>query len=93
MKTKIKSQLRKVQDWFQTPSLKFKAFYWKVATQLQKKEFWSYYHLAKVQLQQQNWQEAELSFRHCLSLDNTLALAHHELADVLQQQAKFEEAA
>jgi tetratricopeptide (TPR) repeat protein len=93
MKAQIKSQLRRSRTWLTARPLQLQSFYWRGLTRIQPRNPWPYYHLAKAQLQQQNWSEAEALFRRCLALDKTIALAHHELGDVLQQQGKFEAAA
>lgn len=93
MKAKIKSKLRWSRTWLITRPLQFESVYRRFLTQIQPQNPWHHYHLAKLQLQQQHWSEAEASFRRCLALDKTIALAHHELGDVLQQQGQFEAAA
>lgn len=92
MKYIVKLQFKRSKDWLQSGLRRLKSFYLHILTRLPQNNPWSYYHLAKAHLQDKNWQEAETLFRKCLKLDNTIALAHHELGDVLQQQKRFEEA-
>lgn len=50
------------------------------------RDAWAHYHLAKALLNRQDWAAAERAYRQTLKLNDRIALAHHELAEVLVKQ-------
>ncbi|PPT08393.1 putative deacetylase sulfotransferase [Geitlerinema sp. FC II] len=72
--------------------LAVRLLFFRFDVRLHPRDPWKNYYLAKTLLQLRRWQDAEFYYRRVTELDSSIALAHHELADVLQAQSRFSEA-